>query len=161
MLRSIELACEHLQRGGMCLPYKQVEKLFSSNGYPNTSAPTVVKQAWMRGKQKKRAMPKKASKSHRALPVPKVVVSMPATVRVKPTVVEIPPMVPNPRECRTAKYQRLRRWRLRNGYRTGTGMSKAFREWAILQWIHENLGGPVGNFRSCLDSSLWLRSKPC
>jgi hypothetical protein len=153
---TIDRVRELLRLGGLDLAPDQIQTAFASSGYPHVSTSSEIKQAWMRGRLKKRAVPKPFSAlSHRALP--KIVIPMPRTVRARPVVAEQPPTELNRCESRTARYNRLRRWRERNGYRTGRGMTFGFREWAVCKFIHECLCGPDANIKSCLDPSIMVQ----
>jgi hypothetical protein len=57
---------------------------------------------------------------------------------------------------KTAIYQRNERWRRKNGYHyePGRGRSPLYLRWCIFKFIHEELGGPDGNIKSCLNPSV-------
>jgi hypothetical protein len=132
-----------LRLGGLDLTDSQIQPAFDCYGYPQRSTAADIKQAWMRGRMKRT--------------LPKVTTPMPRMVRAKPVPAEQPVAPLNRHDSRTARYNRLRRWRERNGYRTGRGMTFGFREWAVCKFIHECLCGPDANIKSCLDPSIMVQ----
>lgn len=54
-----------------------------------------------------------------------------------------------------AKWNRISRWRIKNGYKPVKNCTLAFREWTILNFITNELGGPNGNIESSLNAGLY------
>jgi hypothetical protein len=138
----------------MDIAVDKIKAQFDRVGYPRRPTPAEIKQAWMRG----RNLPKSVGR-----PAP---VSQPRTIRAplplplaRAEVERLTTAYPA-YECKTAKYQSLLRWRIKNGYRPLRGGHAGcfwFRDWSVLKFIAEELGGPVCNIKSCLDPSIMVQ----